>query len=415
MMLSFAAVGTMLVACNEQYHAENHINQETVATSVSAYHAPVFAEPDEAKELDGIPAENLKKLFEATGPEIITSMGRLMSITDEQLQEIAAFTSNLVSGKSTQTEKYQAIFDWVKQNIKYELSDNNPYAVFKNRKGVCQGYANLQTVMCYSQGIPAVVVNGLSNKMGHAWTYTCPDGKWKVSDPTNKAHWDMSDVQGYAYGWLRLEPKDADVELFKDDYAVYRYYDYEVNVDKVTTTNSVFVVPYSVGGFVIGSFNPMVALPPNVTELYVGANIKTFGKTDESNGMQLEISNFGKYLHAVHIDESNARFLSHKGVVYEKKGKDTRLHYIPGGITYIELLPMELVKEATIKDNNNVETICFLEGTKEFENYAIEKCSKLRRVYIPEDAVWNEKALYNCPEDVEVIRGVPSGIKHVTM
>jgi hypothetical protein len=81
----------------------------------------------------------------------------------------------------------------------------------------------------------------------------------------------------------------------------------------------------------------------------------------------------------------------------------------------IELMPMKKVEKNTIYNHYGVKEIYFPEGTKEIESYAIENCPKLERVYIPNDAKIAGDALYNCPKDVEIIRGVPSGIKHVTM
>ena len=413
-VLLLAATSTVLAACSEQYEGDNLANQASTEVA-DAYRAPSFAEPDgKSQQLSSYnAAENLKVIFNSTGPKIITSMGRGMNITDAQYQEIANFTTNLVSGNKTQTTKYQTIFKWIVNNVTYNHTNvnysNDPYEVFKNKICVCQGYSNLLVVMCYSQDIPAVVVNGLINGMGHAWAYVCPDGIWQVSDPTNNGSWNMSDPSKYSH----LTPRDADVDLFSDDVAVYRYNDYSLNVDRVTATENPFVVPYSAGGFVINSFNPKVALPEEITEVYIGENIKTFG---EPSDMRLKISNYGKNLQAIHVDENNPSLLSHKGIVYRKNGDEKQLYYIPGGAEYLEFLPMEKVDKETVKDHKNVKVIYFPEGCKEFSPSAIEQCTKLEKVYIPEDATFPSNALYRCPKTVEVIRGsVPSSIKHVTM
>ena len=406
-ILSLIAVSGLLAACDDQSEVENFTTQES-AEFVNDYRAPSFAEPDKSKKLSGSPAENLKSLFEATGPKVITSMGR-MNITEAQYQEIAEFTTDLVAGKSSQTEMHNAIFEWITKNIKYGQSDPDPYAVFKNKKCVCQGYANLLTVMCYSQGIPAVVVNGFLNGYGvyggHAWNYVCPDGVWMVSDPTNNGRWKMSEISKYTH----LLPSEADVDLFADDCAVYRYYDYNLNVHEVTATSSTVVIPYSVGGFVIGSFNPTV-LPESVAEVYLGENITTFGET-----YNMRLNDKGVNLQAIHVDEDNPSLQSHKGVVYRKNGSESQLYYIPGGMEYIELLPMEVVEKNTIYNHSKVKEICFPEGTEELEAYAIENCPNLERVYVPEGAKVSRSALYNCNKNAEVIYGIPSGIKHVTM
>ena len=412
MLILSLALGGMLIACDEQNAMENTEFQESTSLD-NTYYAPSFAEPDKSEHLNGTPSENLKALFEATGPKIITSMGR-MNITETQYQEIAEYTTNyIVAGKTSQAAKHKAIFEWLTKNITYGQSDPDPYPVFKNKKCVCQGYANLLTVMCHTQSIPAVVVNGYLNGYGvyggHAWNYVCPDGLWMVSDPTNGGYWDMSNVNAYTH----LSPSEADVDIFTDDYATYRYYNYSLNVNEVKNTGSnVLVVPYSVGGFVISSFIPSVDLPESLKEIYLGENITTLG---ESYNMSLSTSNYGKNLQAIYVDKNNPALLDHKGVVYRKNGDQAQLYYIPGGMEFIELIPMEVVEKNTIYNHYTVKVIYFPAGTKRIEDSAIENCPNLERVYIPDDAVMDSNALYNCPQNVEIVRGVPSGIKHVTI
>ena len=131
--------------------------------------------------------------------------------------------------------------------------------------------------------------------------------------------------------------------------------------------------------------------------------------------MTLTTKNLGKNVRAIHVDEANQKLASHKGIVYRKNGYDEQLYYIPGGMEFIELKPMELVDKNTIYNHANVKQIYFPEGTKKIESYAIENCPKLERVYIPEDAEIASEALYNCPSNVEIIYGAPSSVKHVTM
>ena len=267
--------------------------------------------------------------------------------------------------------------------------------------------------MCHTQSIPAVVVNGYLNGYGvyggHAWNYVCPDGLWMVSDPTNGGYWDMSNVNAYTL----LFPSEADVDIFTDDYGTYRYYYYSLNVNEVKNTGSnVLVVPYSVGGFVISSFIPSVDLPESLKEIYLGENITTLG---ESYNMSLSTSNYGRNLQAIYVDKNNPALLDYKGVVYRKNGDQAQLYYIPGGMEFIELMPMEVVEKNTIYNHYTVKVIFFPAGTKRIEGSAIENCPNLERVYIPDDAVMDSNALYNCPQNVEVVRGVPSGIKHVTI
>lgn len=397
------------ISCHEntEVYTPNHAE---VAENNGAI-TRTFAEPDNAKELKGTPSENLKAILEAVGPGIITSLGS-MNITEDEYNEIKAFTDKLVAGKNTQTEKHKTIFNWIVNNIKYDYGySNDPYDVFTNKICVCQGYSNLLTVMCYSQGIPTTVVNGLlyttnwgGMDLGHAWVYTYPDSTWIVSDPTNNGYWKMSDIKSYTH----LKPQQVEFELYRDSSIVYEYSNFAINIKEILQGDDSYSLPYSARGFVINSFNPAVELPENITEIYVGQNITSFGPDDN---MKLPYN--GTHLQAMHVDKNNPTLMDNKGVVYKKNGKS--LYYIPGGMTFIELLPMKIVDKNTIYNHMSVEEIYFPEGTERIESYAIENCPKLKRIYVPADAVVAKGAIYNVPNEVEIVRGTPSGITHVTM
>lgn len=417
LMLSLFAAGAMLISCNKGHETEvPTVPEATISTG--SFLTRTFAKPDGSKELTGSPNEKLKALLQATGPGIITSLG-LMRITDEQYQEIKEFTDKLVTSQESETGKYNTIFKWVTGNIKYNNMQNNPqnksysndpYDVFKDKICVCEGYANILTVMCFSQGIPTVVVNGfLKNVGGHAWAYTCPDNTWIVSDPTNNGTWPMKYTSRYGH----LEPQVIkDVEIYRDDNIVCDYSNYNLNVREISKGDAMFTLPYSAMGYVINSFNPTVDLPDNIMEIYIGQNITTIGSTDDGT---LGLAHRGRHLQGIYVDENNPTLMGHKGVVYLKNGNDPRLCYIPGGMPFIELLPMEVVEKGTISNHYSVEEIYLPQGTKQIEDFAIEGCPKLKRIYIPKDAEIAQDALYNCPADVEIVRGEPNSITHVTM
>ena len=402
----------LVTSCGEE--DERVISQETTVEDGGYTITRTFAEPDESVDLSTMSSTNkrLRDLLDKAGSGIIQSLGAI-NITSEQYDEIAEFTVDLTKKDTTQMMKYKTIFNWITSNIKYEYNDNDPYAVFKNRKAICQGYSNLLTVMCYSQGIPTMVVNGFLidpyyGEMGHAWAYTCPDSTWTVSDPTNKGTFTMKKYGSYGH----LSPVTADVNIFSDDIAIYNYYDRLLNIKEVRTNSAAFIVPYSVNGFVVNSLNPVVELPEDIAEIYVGQNIITLGNADDNN---VGLSRFGQNLQAVYVDEKNESLMDHKGIVYQRNGGNPLLYYIPGGMTFVELLPMEVVGKNTIYSHLSVEEIYFPEGTKRIESFAIENCPKLKRIYIPIDAEIAKDALYKMSNQVEIVRGAPSGITNITM
>lgn len=421
LMLSLIAAGATMMSCNET-REENVVLPAVTESSAADYYATrTFAQPDDAKDLYQHVNGNryaLRLLLEKAGPDIINSLGRITMDANEY-DEIATFTTELTKNNTTQTDKYKAIFGWITANIKYNNPQNNPsnlpcpndpYSVFKNKMCICEGYSNLLTVMCYSQGIPAMLVNGfLVGIGGHAWVYTCLDATWMVSDPTNNRDFNMKKTALYA----DLDPQHADVDLFTDDVAVYDFSDYALNIKQVNTTTNPFVVPYSTQGFVISAFNPSEPLPKEITEIYIGQNIRTLGEGEQNLGMG--IVKYGANIEAVYVDENNPDIMSHEGIVYRKNGDTPKLYYIPGGMTFIKMLPMETVEKNTICNHDNVKEIYFPEGTKRLEAYAIENCPKLERIYVPEETEISNNAIYKCSGNVEIVRGIPSGIKHVTM
>lgn len=412
-LLVALCAGALLTSCNKENGTAN-LPHEKAEKNVCAI-TRTFAEPvDGAIDLSAMTSTNkrLRDLFDKAGPGIIQSLG-VMNITDEQYNEIAEYTTTLTKADTTQAMKYKTIFNWIVKNIKYEYSDNDPYATFKNRKAICQGYANLLTVMCYSQGIPAVVVNGFLidpnwGEMGHAWAYTCPDSTWTVSDPTNNGTFTMKSYGKYGH----LSPVTADVDIFKDDVAVYNYADCLLNIKEVHTDSNPFTVPYSTNGFLVNSFNPTTELPEEIKEIYIGQNISSLGNAEQNN---VGLVQNGIYLQAAYVDEKNETLMDNKGIVYKRNGGKPQLYYIPGAMTFVELLPMEVVEKNTIYNHMNVEEIYFPEGTKRIESFAIENCPKLKRIYIPTDAEIAKDALYNIPNQVDIVRGAPSGITNITM
>ena len=407
-LLMALCAGALLTSCNKENETANLLHEKAEENVYTA--TRTFAEPVEgAIDLSAMTSTNkrLRDLLDKAGPGIIQSLGA-MNITDEQYNEIAEYTDSIVKSDTTQTMKYKTIFNWIVKNIKYEFNDNDPYPVFKNRKAICQGYSNLLTVMCYSQGIPTVVVNGFLSQMGHAWAYTCPDSTWIVSDPTNNGSFTMKSYGKYGH----LSPMTTDVNIFMDEIAVYNYADYLLNIKEIHSNSNPLTVPYSTNGFVVNSFNPTVELPEEITEIYIGQNIITLGNSDENN---VGLVNKGQCLKAAYVDENNKTLMDHKGIVYKRNGGNPLLYYIPGAMTFVELLPMEVVEKGLICNHMNVEEIYFPEGTKRIESFAIEKCPKLKRIYIPVDAEIAKDALYQISQPVDIVRGAPSGITNITM
>ena len=106
------------------------------------------------------------------------------------------------------TQRIKALHDYVADRIAYDsvsfysgaYPSQSAKTVFKTRKGVCAGYANLLSALASAMGENIVVVVGDSrdsaagNKLadggGHAWNAARINGKWHLIDVT----WDAGSV-----------------------------------------------------------------------------------------------------------------------------------------------------------------------------------------------------------------------------
>jgi len=107
-------------------------------------------------------------------------------------------------------QRVKALHDWVVDRIAYDVpalalphipqEDAEPEDVFRNRKGVCSGYALLLVALGRVTGDEIAYVVGdarLGHKedeggTGHAWAAARLGGKWYLIDPT----WDAGSVDG---------------------------------------------------------------------------------------------------------------------------------------------------------------------------------------------------------------------------
>jgi hypothetical protein len=96
--------------------------------------------------------------------------------------------------------KARAFFTWITENIRYDIVEyKNPnpdydkqqaLQVFKNKKGVCEGYSNLFKAFCELSGISCHVVGGHCREFGkylpegHAWNTVRINGEWRLVDVT---------------------------------------------------------------------------------------------------------------------------------------------------------------------------------------------------------------------------------------
>jgi hypothetical protein len=129
----------------------------------------------------------------------------------EDEKSVESLARYLIKPAKTDAQKARAIYRWVADRIAYnveglrsgKLGDNSTAGVLKNRRAVCDGFANLFLDLCKEAGVEAAKVGGLAKgidfqegkppKSGnHAWNAVKVAGKWALVDAT----WGAGGIQG---------------------------------------------------------------------------------------------------------------------------------------------------------------------------------------------------------------------------
>lgn len=151
--------------------------------------------------------------FGQTGFEIIDSASQKVPKGLITADEIALY---LTKDLTKEDEKVRAIYIWITHNIQYDMaqiSNPIPYSeevniaeeALKNKKGVCEHYAQLFHKMCSAIKITSYVVPGYTRQsesdkidpLNHAWNGVVVNNSYFLVDPT----WDAGyfDKGGYKH------------------------------------------------------------------------------------------------------------------------------------------------------------------------------------------------------------------------
>lgn len=116
---------------------------------------------------------------------------------EEDKRILTEHTNKVIEGCNTDTEKVQAIYSWIIENITYDRDNSSTYSfdVLYDGVGNCIGQAMLLRDMCRVAGIPAAWGDGFVGNMdewrisdmrnafeGHAWCFVYVDGEWSFYD-----------------------------------------------------------------------------------------------------------------------------------------------------------------------------------------------------------------------------------------
>lgn len=124
----------------------------------------------------------------------LASVPQYFPIDDSEIKNVA---TRVTSGISDPAEKVRRIYDWVADNIQYEMVDEH-YTdtawIVRNKKAVCEGIALVMSTLLRAIGIPArtthgaIAIDGESlyfpTNYKHAWVEFYLYSKWIAADPT---------------------------------------------------------------------------------------------------------------------------------------------------------------------------------------------------------------------------------------
>jgi uncharacterized protein YkwD len=119
----------------------------------------------------------------ADGEIYITAKMVMPIVTTVQEAELKKIIANLINPQDESLNKIKKIYHWITANIDYDmdsyLTDPRPvesytaWPVFKNRKGICEGYSRLFVLMLRYAGVEAEVISGRADAFDgwdrHAW------------------------------------------------------------------------------------------------------------------------------------------------------------------------------------------------------------------------------------------------------
>ncbi|WP_338471571.1 transglutaminase family protein [Niallia sp. XMNu-256] len=178
----------------------------------------------------GVAQFNVESKTEKDERDLLPSRG--VQSDDPKIVELA---NKLTSGKANNREKAKAIYDYVAQNVSYDVQkykndefrwDDSALKTLELKTGVCQDYAFLAIALLRASDIEARFVEGRAGggvfPGRHAWVEANVDGSWLTMDPT------------WGSGYLQ---NDKFVAKFTEDY-------FDPNMDEFNRTHTRTGVSY---------------------------------------------------------------------------------------------------------------------------------------------------------------------------
>ena len=149
-----------------------------------------------------VKAQSRKEMTEASLAARNNKLDRFArELPEQQATTAVKLIRSLVVAAHSDDEKARLIFAWLAYHVAYDtdyLQGNrsrgySPNEVMRNRRSICQGYADLFTTLARLMQVPAHTVRGYARtsaqdakpqEPNHAWNVYLANGTWHLADPT---------------------------------------------------------------------------------------------------------------------------------------------------------------------------------------------------------------------------------------
>ena len=173
------------------------------------------------------PGKKAPEALEATQVARYRRLDRFArELPEQQASTMAKLARSLAGAAHSDDDRARLIFAWLAYHVAYDtdyLRGNrsrgySPTAVLRNRRSICQGYADLFTALARLMQVPAHTVTGYARTSArdarpqgpnHAWNVYLTDGTWHLADATWAAGSVSSAYQfapGYDPLWFDTAP-----------------------------------------------------------------------------------------------------------------------------------------------------------------------------------------------------------------
>ena len=343
-----------------------------------------------------------------------------LNITDEEYTIIRDYTLELTKNCEDTTSKIEAIYNHLASRTTAdagpavehdEATCNDPYPMFKNMRGVCQGFSNLGRTMLTALDIPCVISHGYyvwtNNQWeGHAWNYAYCDGHWGIVDGST-LNLNLTDPSSDddLYKTVELEQ-----DIYTENGLEFSYYDSGLGVVGYCGDADEIIIPESCHGHTVVSVSPQNTFTENslmnttAQRIVIPATVEygIFSAPTSATGEYREIRPFlSTSLTEIEVAEDNPVYASYKGILYDKEF--SQILSVPYAITDIELKPLTILDKNTLMDLPYLRTLKIAEGTEAICSSAVEQCPSLEKVSIPDSVTdIEENAFYGCSTDFTI-------------